>query len=711
MIWVNGRAVPKAKDALFEGRPVAVDISSFVHEGENALTVRLDRGNAYVSVDYPTLVRANPAEVGLDPAAFEAIDALVASRAGVGPDKLYAGAVVLVTYKGRIVHESAIGYAQTHEGTQPLAQPRPMTTDTLFDMASVTKVEATVAAMLKLVDEGRLSLDDPLGKYLPEFGAEKGQITIRQMLTHRSGLWEWQPTYLHGRNKDEVLQFLADVPLRYPIGSGRHYSDIGGGMLPGVIIERVTGQSLDSYLRNEIYLPLGMKDTQYRPPASLRERIAATSFGNPYEYRMINTGVPYPVEDTGRADDFPDWRNYTLVGEANDGNAWYGWQGVAGHAGLFSTARDLAIYGQTLNNGGGYGNVKLASAKTVESFLVEPYDAGQAVGFWSRRYPGLNTLPASERGYGHNGFTGTEFVFDPARDVVVVLLTNRQHPGNPATLNGTYTGITSVRNGVLTHVLDAIRVTAAPRALAVATPEGTQATSSLTVRNDALDVAQPLNWTVTEAESDCASPSDLPWVSAAQTQGTIERGSSLSIPLTFSAEGLTGPATHNGVLCVSTSDVKASLIKIPVTFEVRNLRTELGAIRTQLAGHLSGDSKADKALRNALDALDDSIEQRNWLDGARLAPHHGRQVFHATSKAAKELESIPGAPSWATDAVKAIASIDETLARIAIDEASAPDAKEAAEKEKAKGDSLLAQGKYAQAIVHYRNAWERVASA
>lgn len=428
-------------------------LSNLIHDGEKGPEVCFVRGNGDASIDHPSLVEVDAAEAGFDPVAFEELDAFLASRAGRGvssPTRLFAGAVILVAHRGRIIHESAIGYAQTHEGSQPLAEPRQMTTDTIFDIASITKVAATTAGVLKLVGEGILRLDSTLGEYLPELGPAKAPITLRQMLTHRSGLWEWQPTYLHGRGRAEVLDFLAGVPLRYGIDTGRRYSDIGGGMLPGVMIERATGQRLDDYLRTGIYEPLGMIDTRFNPGAALRDRIAATSFGNPYEYRMIDTGAPYPVADTGRAANFDGWRDYSLVGEVNDGNAWYGWKGVSGHAGLFSTARDLAIYGQTLINGGAYGGVRLASAETVTSFLVEPSDRGQAIGFRSRRLPGVSNLPVSARGYGHGGFTGTEFLFDPIRGLVVVLLTNRQHPGEP------YRSIASVWRGVLQRVLAAL---------------------------------------------------------------------------------------------------------------------------------------------------------------------------------------------------------------------------------------------------------------
>jgi CubicO group peptidase (beta-lactamase class C family) len=432
-VHVNGRVVPEAAALLARGAHGPVDITTHVAPGRNALTVELAQRAAFVSVDYPSLVHSDPAAAGFHRQVFDGLDALVASRAGTGPSsprQRYAGAVILVAYRGQVVHEAAIGHAQTYDGPQPLAEPRAMTTDTIFDLASVTKPVATAAAILKLVDEAVLTLDDSLGTWLPELGADKAPITIRQMLTHRSGLWEWQPTYLHGRNQEEVLGFLAGLPLRYGIGVARHYSDIGGGMLPGVIVERATGQRLDAYLRSAVYGPLGMTDTGFTPDPSRRHRIAATSLGNPYEYSMIATGSPYPVVDDPDPADFPDWRQDSLVGEANDGNAWYGWEGVAGHAGLFSTARDIAVFSQALNNGGGYGNARLASPGIVASFLVEPYDSGQAISFRSRRLPGTEGLPARQRGFGHGGFTGTEFVFDPARDLTVVLLTNRQHPDN-----------------------------------------------------------------------------------------------------------------------------------------------------------------------------------------------------------------------------------------------------------------------------------------
>jgi serine-type D-Ala-D-Ala carboxypeptidase len=443
-VSVNGQAVPRATALLARGRDGSVDVSALVDRGENTVEARLLRGSAYVSIDFPALVDVRPPEAGIDPEILSGIDTAVESRLGLETTDRYTGAVALVAHQGRVVYERAFGAAQTHQGTEPLRRPRPTTRRTIFDMASVTKVEATTAAVMKLVDAGLLDLDARLRRYLPRFTDEKGDILVRQLLTHRSGLWEWQPTYMHGRNKDQVLDFLADLDLRYGVGERRQYSDIGF-MLLGAIVEKVTGQSLDDYVREQVHRPLGMADTTFLPDRRLRDRIAATSLGNSYEYTMIDTQSPYPIVGDLDPDDFPDWRRQTLVGEVNDGNAWYGWQGVAGHAGLFSTAHDLAVYAQTLVNGGGYADTELASREVVDEFLTEQYDNGQGLGFWTDR---LSTI-GEQGGFGHSGFTGTEFLFDPARELVVVLLTNRLHPDRgPGS-------ITAVWQDVLRHAVQA----------------------------------------------------------------------------------------------------------------------------------------------------------------------------------------------------------------------------------------------------------------
>jgi len=358
-----------------------------------------------------------------DNARFAPIDAAV--RGGVGT--LYPGAVLLVAKQGRVVHRAAFGQAQTWtsaaDGTlQPLANPRAMTPDTLFDMASVTKVEATTAAIMTLVGRGRLSLDDRLGALLPAFrDTDKAEITVRQLLTHRAGLWEWQPTWLHAAAPGGVHAYLAALPLRYPVGSRYAYSDLGF-MILGDIVAKVAGMPLDRYLKDQVYRPLGMADTGFLPSPAWRRRAAATSQGDAYQRRMAETGKPYPLAPEPTARPFAGYRHDVLVGEANDANAALGWGGVAGHAGLFSSATDLARYAQVLTNGGCYGRWRMAPEGTVSAFEQTPFDADQALGFRKTRLSGI-AAPF----FGHSGFTGTWFAFSPDLKLTVVLLTNRVH--------------------------------------------------------------------------------------------------------------------------------------------------------------------------------------------------------------------------------------------------------------------------------------------
>lgn len=380
---------------------------------------------------------------------FAPIDAAV--RGGVGT--LYPGAVLLVTHRGRIVHEAAFGHAQTlttaTDGTlRPLATPRAMRVDTPFDMASITKIEATTAAILHLVGTGRLSLDDRLGTLLRAFaGTDKADITVRQLLTHRAGLWEWQPTWLHRDPSGQPLPYLAALPLRYPVGARFAYSDLGF-MLLGAVVERVTGAPLDRYVREQLYRPMGMTDTGFLPPPAIRPKAAATSPGDAYQRRMAETGKPYPAAAFPPAQPFAGYRTQILVGEANDANAALGWHGVAGHAGLFSTATDLARYAQALLNGGCYGRWRLAPARTIAAFEQTPFDADQALGFHKTQLAGI-AAPF----YGHSGFTGTWFAFSPQLDMTVVLLTNRVHrPDGEA-----YPALDALRETVLREAVAALR--------------------------------------------------------------------------------------------------------------------------------------------------------------------------------------------------------------------------------------------------------------
>ncbi|MFS3136916.1 serine hydrolase domain-containing protein [Gluconacetobacter sacchari] len=382
---------------------------------------------------------------GGDDGRFAGIDQAI--RQGLGPDGLYPGAVILIAHDGHVAHLAAFGNAQDlvvgKDGrVAPLAPPRPMRTDEIFDMASVSKMEATTAAILHLVDQNRLHLDDRLGRLLPVFaGTDKAAITVEQLLTHRAGLWEWQPTWLHRDATGSVMPFLARLPRRYGIGERWAYSDLGF-MILGAIVSRVSGMPLDAYVRKELYLPQKMPDTGYLPSPALAPRIAATSQGDAYQRRMAETGKPFPIMFPPDRAGPVAYRTDFLVGQVNDANSWLGWDGVAGHAGVFSTALDLAHYLQTLLNGGCYGNWRLASPAVLARFEQTPFDAKQALGFRKIQIDGVTT-PI----FGHSGFTGTQFMFAPALNLSVVLLTNRLHRPDSASLH--YPALTVLWNQVM----------------------------------------------------------------------------------------------------------------------------------------------------------------------------------------------------------------------------------------------------------------------
>lgn len=359
----------------------------------------------------------------MDPDVLADVDGLIAERIGPGPESGFPGAVLLVARGGIVVKHDGYGHAQTYRDDTPLRHAPPMRPDTVFDLASCTKVLATTAAVMHLADTGKVELDAPISQWIPGFSDE---ITVRRLLTHTAGLWEWQPTYLWASTPGQALSYIRDLPLRYEIGEGRNYSDLGF-MLLGEIVRRASGEQLPNYVRETVHRPLGMMKTGFRPRRP--RNIAATSFGNGYEKRMIRTEDPYPILGDRSVDDFPGWREHTLLGEVNDGNAAYSFDGVAGHAGLFGTARDVAVFAQSIANGGGYGDRRVFTESTVNEFTQDAFHSGQGLGFWTHRFEGASGL--GDGGVGHSGFTGVEFAVDREADLIVVLLTNRLHPALP----------------------------------------------------------------------------------------------------------------------------------------------------------------------------------------------------------------------------------------------------------------------------------------
>ena len=347
-------------------------------------------------------------------------DSLIGSSIGT----LIPGAVFLVARDGHVVHERAFGFAQLndYEGHR-LASPPVMRTSTVFDLASVTKVMATTMGVMLLVDRGKVDLDAPVSRYLPDFrGPHLDSITVRHLLSHSAGLVQWQPLYYHAANSTQTYGVIRDMPLQWGVGDARHYSDLGF-MLLGYIVERVSGQPLDRFLDENLYQPLGLRSTAFNPKAHEFTEFAATEQGNVYERHMVydsTFGYRYLGDPTA----WNGWRQRVLVGEVDDGNSYYANGGVAGHAGLFSTAADLRVLLDLLNNRGSYGGRQYIRPEVVAAFLTrDKYQ--NYLGWQAPAY-----LPAGS--FSHTGFTGTYVAGVPQYRLSIVLLTNRQNMGTDA---------------------------------------------------------------------------------------------------------------------------------------------------------------------------------------------------------------------------------------------------------------------------------------
>jgi uncharacterized protein YbbC (DUF1343 family)/CubicO group peptidase (beta-lactamase class C family) len=309
------------------------------------------------------------------------------------------GAVILVGQGGKILFHQAFGW-RTYEPRR-----EPMFPDTLFDIASLTKVVATTPALLQLVEKGKLNLDDRVVKHWPKFkGHGKERITIRQLLTHYSGLRASLPVKPEWSGYETALKKIAGEKPLYPPGSRFLYSDLNFIIL-GEIIRRVSRQPLDVYCRYHLFQPLGMKDTFFLPLPSLYDRLAATKEGSP--------------------------------GEIHDPIA-YRMGGVAGHSGVFSTAGDLALFAQALLDGGSSRFGQVLARRTVEKMVLPHSPPGQiplrglgwAIHSPSISEPGSNWsewLPAGS--FGHKGYTGTLIWIDPVSQAYLIVLTNRVYPG------------------------------------------------------------------------------------------------------------------------------------------------------------------------------------------------------------------------------------------------------------------------------------------
>jgi CubicO group peptidase (beta-lactamase class C family) len=333
----------------------------------------------------------HPAAVGMSAKRLAAIDRVVGRgiRAGGFP-----GASVIIGRRGAAVFSKGYGrLGWTKDASRVDADA------TIYDLASLTKVIGTTTAIMILYDEGRVSLDARVVEYLPAFsGGWKDSITIRQLLTHRSGLPASRDLWKLATNPQEARLGVVDATLQCRPGVCFEYSDLGMVLL-GMVVENVSGVGLDRFLHERVFEPLGMTSTFFRPADSLRARIAPTDVNPP--------------------------RGYPLRGEVADENA-YALGGIAGHAGLFSTAADISVFAQMMLNGGEFNGVRIVSDSTIALFTRRTAGT-RALGWDTADGDGGSGSYLSGNSYGHTGYTGTSLWIDPDREMFVVLLTNRVH--------------------------------------------------------------------------------------------------------------------------------------------------------------------------------------------------------------------------------------------------------------------------------------------
>jgi CubicO group peptidase (beta-lactamase class C family) len=341
-------------------------------------------------------------------------------------NKSIPGAVLLIQHNGKTIIHKAYGYAQIKDiNNQLLSTPVAMTTEHLFDIASLTKVVGTTTSIMLLVDQGLLQVDDPVCKYIPGFNTpEKKNITIRHLLTHTAGLLEWYPMYFRSNNKKHTFALIDSLPLAFPIGAQRKYSDLGFTVL-GEIIEKISGQSMEQFMKEKIFDPLGMLHTGYLP--NKNQLIAPTSFGNAYEYRMVHDPKLGFVFNEIDPNSWNGWRQYNLYGEVNDGNAWYASGGISGAAGLFSTSEDISHLTTMLQNKGRFQNHQFLSEKTIQQFLTQ--DTFKNGLGWMMDPSNSFMKNTPEGSFGHTGFTGTSICVIPSSKTTIIILINRQQMG------------------------------------------------------------------------------------------------------------------------------------------------------------------------------------------------------------------------------------------------------------------------------------------
>lgn len=438
-IYVNGEEVLAD---LSNKKWQQIDISKFTKNGNNNLQVSQAKDNNKAKIDikipYPVLKDQTKDYTNNDN--FELIDQLIHAEIKNG----FPSAQLVITKNGKIIKSDAYGKvnAYNQEG-EPQKNSAKVTENTLYDLASNTKMYATNYAIQKLVSDEELDIDQKVSEIFPDFTDKKSDkikgkdgLTIKEILEHQAG-FPADPQYhnknydpdakdmltpnanknLYTQDRSEVMEKIIETPLEYKPGTETMYSDVDY-MLLGFIVEKITGQRLDEYVSQTYYQPLNLQHTTFKPLAHgfKKDQIAAEELNGNTRDGAVN---------------FDNIRNNTVQGEVHDEKAFYSMDGISGHAGLFANAKDLAILSQITMNRGGYGNHRFFDEDTMDQF-VKAKDTDPSFGLgWRRKGRYLYSWafsPLSDTStIGHTGWTGTLTVIDPVNNMSIVLLTNTKN--------------------------------------------------------------------------------------------------------------------------------------------------------------------------------------------------------------------------------------------------------------------------------------------
>ncbi|MCR5235449.1 MAG: penicillin binding protein PBP4B, partial [Lachnospiraceae bacterium] len=456
-LFVNGRKADVSLAA--PGKSYLADISSLTVNGINSVQVSaLEEGNVRVCIPYPVIIPGTPDEVGIDERAFELIDRIISADIENG----FSSAQLAVIKDGRLIYENAWGNVKTYDENKEPAESAPVTADTLYDLASNTKMYSVNYALQHMLTKGEIDLDSRVVDIMGDSFADdttkidyegydavsldtnkkwKEELTIRDLLRHQGGFppgpHYYNDRYDHAtqdfdsdkgnviyvgtagddKTREDTWEALCRTPLMYEPGSNTVYSDVDY-MILCYCIEKITGKGLDEYLSEVFFDPMELEHITYNPLENgfKADDCAATELmGNTRDGRLHYSGI----------------REDTLQGEVHDPNAYYCMAGVSGHAGLFSNAADLAKLASVMLTGG-YGDKMYFSRDVIDLFTAPKGESypNFGLGWWreaGHRRDWYFGSVTDSGAFGHQGFTGTLTMIDPDNDLVVVLLTNKIH--------------------------------------------------------------------------------------------------------------------------------------------------------------------------------------------------------------------------------------------------------------------------------------------